>query len=73
VQEIKLYVTVAFNGIRFIPSFAKIDPVVQHGYKCQQARTEALEINSAPDMSSMGLVSTGTGRTGFRQAGSMAI
>jgi hypothetical protein len=67
------YVTVAFNGITSMPSFVKIDPVVQHGYKCQQTRTVALEINSAPDMSSMGFVCARTGRAGFRQADSMAI
>jgi len=40
----------------------KINPVVQHGYKCKQACTVGLEINSAPDMSSMGFVYTRTGR-----------
>jgi hypothetical protein len=65
--------TVAFNGITFIQSFVKIDPLVQHGYKCKQARTVALEINSAPGMFSMGFVYARTGRTGFRQAGSMVI
>ena len=34
VQAIKLYVTVAFNGITFIPSFVKIDTVVQQVDKC---------------------------------------
>jgi hypothetical protein len=65
--------TVAFNGMTFIPSFVKIDPVVQRGYKCKQARTVALESNSATGMFSMGFVYTRAGRTGFRQAGSMVI